>query len=803
MKRHRIAHALIVLTLMVPLVSWAVPALPSINTTNVFNVNSYGASTTNTDNSAAIQAAINAASAAPAGVGGGTVEIPGPGTYLSGPLTFKSKVNLQIDSGATLMMLAQTNWLGSTTFILGASLQDVEISGSGTLDGQGAGWWGMGSRPNFIEFSKTHRILIQNVTMQNPPTFHMMLKGNNGDITIQGINIETDPNSPNTDGMDLGSTNMLIQNCHISDGDDNIEIGGSSGTAANITITNCIFGRGHGVSVGSLTQAGVSNVTVINCTFTNTDYAIRMKSDKDRGGLIQNMSYYNLGMTNIKYAPILIYSYYNTYGTPTTAGITPTVAAATAVDPLTTTEPVWRNIVISNVTATAGQPGMIWARTEVPATNITLIKLNITASGSFDLYNVRGARIVDSQVHVGSSKSFALFNAQTTFTNSATGASTITLDGASVTNSLALYNSAASLGDSTLFDANPITLAGSNLTDTTSLTLPASSIINFGLGSNVAKIAVTGDLSDSGTVNVFDSGGFGSGVYTVFTYTGTVTTSPTLGTTPPGFIYALTNGSGKVNLVVTSTCVNPTASVSGGGTLCSGNSVNIQASLTGTQPWTVTWSDGVVQSGLSTSLAIRSVSPAVSTNYTVTALSDSTGCPAGALSGSATVTVNAHPTASVSGGGTVCGGNSVNIQAALTGTQPWNVTWSDGVVQSGVTVSLASRSVSPPSSTNYTVTALSDATGCTVGTLSGNAVVTVCTPTPFQIDSVRFANSDQVVLTWDTVNGNIYQVLSRDDLTTGDWLTNATITATGTSASWTNNGVSGVLQRFYRVVNIP
>jgi hypothetical protein len=131
------------------------------------------------------------------------------------------------------------------------------------------------------------------------------------------------------------------------------------------------------------------------------------------------------------------------------------------------------------------------------------------------------------------------------------------------------------------------------------------------------------------------------------------------------------------------------------------------------------------------------------------------------------------------------------------------VTWSDGVVQSGVTVSPATRSVSPSFTTNYTVTALSDATGCTAGTLNGNASVTVCVPAPFQIDSIQFADSDQVVLKWSTVNGNIYQVLSADDLTTGDWVTNATISANGTSASWTNSGVSGVTQRFYRVVNIP
>src|SRR5690348_1467863 len=74
------------------------PALPSINTANVFNVTTYGAATNNADNATDIQAAINAASAATAGVGGGTVEIPGPGTYLSGPLTVKNKVNLQIDA---------------------------------------------------------------------------------------------------------------------------------------------------------------------------------------------------------------------------------------------------------------------------------------------------------------------------------------------------------------------------------------------------------------------------------------------------------------------------------------------------------------------------------------------------------------------------------------------------------------------------------------------------------------------------------------------------------------------------------
>ncbi|HEV2437775.1 MAG TPA: glycosyl hydrolase family 28 protein [Verrucomicrobiae bacterium] len=555
---------------------WGTPTLPNINTNNVFNVTTYGAATGNSDNAADIQAAINAASAAS---GGGTVEIPGPGTYLSGPLTLKSKVNLQIDSGATLMMLPKSSWPGTTTFILGSSVSDVEISGAGTIDGQGAGWWGSSSRPNFIQFTSSHRILIQSstpqnpftgmvnaLTLQNPPTFHLMLKNNNGDITILGLDINTDPTSPNTDGMDVGSTNMLVQNCHISDGDDNIELGGSSALARDIMITNCMFGHGHGVSVGSLTQAGVSNVTVINCIFTNTDNAIRMKSDAGSGGVVQNMSYYNIGMTNIKYAPILIYSYYSSYGNPTTAGITPSVAAGTAVGTVSSTTPVWRNIVISNVTATAAQPGMIWSRTELPASNIILSKLNITSTDSsagdsaFALYNVRGLQVVDSQIHPAGSYTFEMFNSQVTFTNSALGASTITLDGTSVTNALGFYNQSASLSDSTLFGAIPISLGGSTLSDGTSLTLAATTPMNFTLGTNLAKVSVTGNLSLNSTLNIAAGGGFAPGTYTLFTYSGSRSGSPTLGTTPAGYTYQLNTGTaGQVNLVVTSTNNSPSA----------------------------------------------------------------------------------------------------------------------------------------------------------------------------------------------------------------------------------------------------
>src|SRR5208283_2121473 len=146
------------------------------------------------------------------------------------------------------------------------------------------------------------------------------------------------------------SIHVLIQNCYISDGDDNIEIGGSGGPAADVTVTNCAFGTGHGVSIGSITSGGVHDLTVINCTYNGTGYGIRMKSDNDRGGLVQNLKYCNLTMTNVGY-PIVIYSYYNENGTP--YNVSPQAAMNQPSTPVAATTPIWRNILISNLTATA------------------------------------------------------------------------------------------------------------------------------------------------------------------------------------------------------------------------------------------------------------------------------------------------------------------------------------------------------------------------------------------------------------------------------------------------------------------
>jgi glycosidase len=121
----------------------------------------------------------------------------------------------------------------------------------------------------------------------------------------------------------------------------------------------------------------------------------------------------------------------------------------------------------------------------------------------------------------------------------------------------------------------------------------------------------------------------------------------------------------------------PTATVSGSATICSGSATSISADLTGTGPWTVTWSDSVI-TNVSSSPATRSVSPSLTTNYTVTALTDSTGCSAGALSGNAVITVKAPATVNAGSDQTVTASTSTISLSGTMGGGATTAIWSGG-----------------------------------------------------------------------------------------------------------------------------
>lgn len=550
--------------------------LPQINTNYIIVITNlvYGAVGDGvTTNTTAIQNAINAATLGGKtnGLSGGTVEIPA-GTYLCGPLTMKNYVNLQIDVGATLQMLPYGSYPGGTSptdFIGASKLHDLEISGGGTIDGQGAVWWATNnatsggiSRPKAMFAPSTcTNILVRDVTLQNPPNTHISFRSVCMNLTVDHININT-PGSgaPNTDGMDCSAANVLIANSHISDGDDMIAMGdGHVGSFNyNFTVTNCLFGNGHGVSIGSYTSGGLSNLLVINCVWTNGTSGFHLKADDDRGGVVQNIRLINLAMTNTQ-IPIFLYSYYTNSGTSSGASVAQ--AAAYPVFPVSGNTPVWRDILISNLTAVpaSGHPaGIIWGKPELSFSNVVMDHVNISgATKYFQLYNVQGVQLIDSQIAVSGTNAFALYNAELIISNRTSSASLVKLEGISTngfSNALRLYNAQASLAQTNMLDANRgLSLSGGTLTVSNNLALSSLNMVVFFVGTNAATLAVKGNLVLDGTNNIFAGGGFTNGAYMLMTNTGTLSGKlPVLGSVPAGYNYSLsTNIARQLNLIVT------------------------------------------------------------------------------------------------------------------------------------------------------------------------------------------------------------------------------------------------------------
>ena len=113
------------------------------------------------------------------------------------------------------------------------------------------------------------------------------------------------------------------------------------------------------------------------------------------------------------------------------------------------------------------------------------------------------------------------------------------------------------IGGQVSFAAGATLVPGNNgagtLTITNDLGLNNASILQFQLGATSSKVAVTGDLTLGGILNISAATGFGPGSYTLFTYGGTLSVGTiTLGTVPAGYGYTIdTSVQGAVNLIVT------------------------------------------------------------------------------------------------------------------------------------------------------------------------------------------------------------------------------------------------------------
>jgi polygalacturonase len=366
----------------------------------LFDIRTFGAQADDLkSDTIAIQKAIAAAGEAE----GGTVLIPA-GRFVSGPIKLASNVELRLAKGAVLAMsdqLADFPVRGGRheSFISGDRLKDVCISGQGEIDGQGESWWQAFRagrrdvrRPQMIFLSNCERVTLRGITTRNPPNTHCSLKDCR-EITIEGVTMLAPDESPNTDALNLsGVKNVRISRCHISTGDDNI-VFLTSGRSAdgspkveNVVVSDCTLGFGHGLSIGSYTSGGLRNLRFENISFEKTTSGIRIKSDRDRGGVVEDLSYANITMKHVKY-PIYLTSYY------------PKVPTNDVASPMAASTPIFRNITISNLTASSpSSAGSIVGLPECAISNVVFTDIHITAPRGLTLRNAHKVEFKNSSI---------------------------------------------------------------------------------------------------------------------------------------------------------------------------------------------------------------------------------------------------------------------------------------------------------------------------------------------------------------------------------------------------------------------
>ncbi len=267
-----------------------------------YNIKDYGAVSDTTQlSTVAVQQAIDACSSA----GGGRVLVPA-GQYKIGTIIMKSHVNLHLQHGATLFgstdladyIPVQSDYLSLRTqtttiqLIYGDNVDDVMISGTGTIDGRGRSfkklsWNDEGiTRPHLLRFINSRDIRIQDITLKNSGCWmqHYLACDR---LQIRGIKV-FNRNNYNNDAIDIDGCHDVTVSDMIADSDDDaITLKSTSPRLCeNVTITNCVVSSHcNGIKLGTETNGGFKNITVSHCIVKpSTDQSSQFFGDKSKRG---------------------------------------------------------------------------------------------------------------------------------------------------------------------------------------------------------------------------------------------------------------------------------------------------------------------------------------------------------------------------------------------------------------------------------------------------------------------------------------------------------------------------------------
>ena len=353
-----------------------------------------------------IQAALNAC---PAGEAVALLASGVNDAFLIAPVTLPKGVTLLVDAGVTVFAsrnprdydanashacgtVAATD-TGCVPLITATHADGAGLMGYGIIDARGelpllvngaptqASWWDLANQadaekldqncPRFVQVNDTDSFTLYKITLMNSPNLHVSMN-NDTNFTAWGVKIVAPYDARNTDGIDPGySSNVTITSSYISDGDDNIAVGGNdSPGASHISVTDNFLGDGHGASIGSSTQFGVSYLLLDHITFAGNPAngsatGIHIKSDVSRGGLVQNVTYSNVCMQNVRDA----------------IGIDPFLSGSATGNLV----PQYSNILLQNVHATTEGSVQIEGHDAGVPTTITLDNVQVDGIKSSDI----------------------------------------------------------------------------------------------------------------------------------------------------------------------------------------------------------------------------------------------------------------------------------------------------------------------------------------------------------------------------------------------------------------------------------
>jgi hypothetical protein len=302
----------------------------------IFNIRDFGATGIKSDDALP---AINKAIAAAAAAGGGVVYLP-PGEYTSGTIVLHSHVNLYLESGATLFAsenpaaFDHQKVQSKDALFFGENLEDIDIGGRGTIDGQQKYVW---QNDDSETDAYLHKYLVRTLGKSQMRTYpvghpdrsvypHLLWLGHCKNVRITGVSFLHSPSwtfalydcsrvvvdgiyvytslkeAVWADGIDIvGCQDVSISNSTIETGDDciifvsDIPEWGPVKPCEHITVTNCrLSSASAAIKFSEGNRLVIRDIVINNCTIFNSNRGLTLQIAT--GGDISNVVISNITM---------------------------------------------------------------------------------------------------------------------------------------------------------------------------------------------------------------------------------------------------------------------------------------------------------------------------------------------------------------------------------------------------------------------------------------------------------------------------------------------------------------------------